>query len=93
MSDEILYEKLISENLEKNYQVKLVVSTFKDITYFSIRKYFLSFDEGFVPSKEGISIPFEIASSYAILDCMVDLCSQSEGIEAVKSHLANIQSE
>ncbi len=87
MDDEILYEKLIAENFEKNYQVKLVVNNFRDKTYLSIRKYFLSFDEGYVPSKEGISIEFEISSSFALLDALVDLCSQSEGIEAVKLHL------
>ena len=78
MADAILYEKLISENNEKNFQVKLVLSEFRGVTYLSIRKYFLSFDEGFVPSKEGISIPYEMASSYALLDALVDLCSSNE---------------
>lgn len=87
MSDSVMYEKLIDENFEKNFQVKLVVSEFRDKTYLSLRKYFLSFDEGFVPSKEGISMEFEIASSFALLDAMLDLCSQAEGIEAVKAHI------
>ncbi len=87
MSDEILYEKLISE--KPDYQVKLVVSVFRDVTYLSLRKYFLSFDEGFVPSKEGISMEFQIDSSFALLDGMIDLVSQAEGIEAVKLHLEN----
>lgn len=87
MADSILYEKLIDQNNDKNYQVKLVVSDFRDKTYLSLRKYFLSFDEGFIPSKEGISMEFEITSSFALLDAMIDICSQAEGIEAVKLHL------
>ena len=87
MADSIIYEKLIDQNDVKNYQVKLVVSEFRGQTYLSLRKYFLSFDEGYVPSKEGISMEFELASSFALLDGMLDLCSQAEGIDAVKSFL------
>lgn len=85
--DKILYEKLIDENFEKNFQVKLVVSSFRGTTYLSVRKYFLSFDEGFVPSREGISIPFEMPSSFALLTGLMDICSQAEGIEALKEQL------
>jgi hypothetical protein len=92
--DKVLYEKLISENLEKNYQIKLVVSSFKGNTYLSLRKYFLSFDSGFVASKEGISMPFEMASSFNLLDGMIDLCSQSESAESVKHFIeTNLESE
>lgn len=84
MDDKILYEKLIDQNDVKNYQVKLVVSSFKGTIYLSIRKYFLSFDEGYVPSKEGISMEFEVASSFALLEGMLEICSDAEGVEAVK---------
>lgn len=87
MADDILYEKLISQNDVKNYQVKLVVSRFRDIIYLSIRKYFLSFDEGYVPSKEGISMEFEMASSFALLQGMLEICSDAEGVQAVVDEL------
>lgn len=85
--DKVLYEKLISENFEKNYQVRLVVSSFRGVNYLSLRKYFLSFDEGFIPSKEGISMVFEIDSSFKLLDGMVDICSDAESIKAVANHM------
>lgn len=97
MADSILYEKLISEK-EGDYQVKLVISEFRGTTYLSLRKYFLSFDDGFVPSKEGISIPFEMESSFKLLDGMVDICSDAESVKAIemritKESLENTQDE
>lgn len=83
----IFYDKIISENEEKGFQVRLTLSEFRGVTYLGLRKYFLSFDDGFVPSKEGISIPYEMSSSFALLDAMVDLCSDNEGIDAVKSRV------
>jgi len=87
MADNILYEKLIDQNDVQNYQVKVVISEFRGTTYLGIRKYFLSFDEGYVPSKEGISIPLEINSSYALLEALLDICSEMEGVEAIKDKL------
>jgi hypothetical protein len=83
MADSILYEKLIDQNDAKNYQVKLVVSEFRGTIYLSLRKYFLSFDEGYVPSKEGISMEFELASSFALLEGLMEICSDNEGAEAL----------
>ena len=68
-------------------QVRLVVSSFRGVNYLSLRKYFLSFDEGFIPSKEGISMVFEIDSSFKLLDGMVDICSDAESIKAVANHI------
>ena len=89
MSDAILYNKLICENKVegKEYEVRLTLSEFRGVTYLGIRKYFLSFDEGFVPSKEGISIPFEINSSFNLLDAMVDICSEEEAMQVIKNKL------
>ena len=41
MDSNILYERLIEENIEKGFQVKLVVNDFKEVTYIHLRKYFL----------------------------------------------------
>lgn len=91
MSDNILYEKLIDQNDVQNYQVKVVISEFRGTTYLGIRKYFLSFDDGYVPSKEGISIPLEITSSFSLLEALLDICSEMEGIEAVKNKLESLK--
>ena len=89
MSDEVFYEKIISENLEKGTQLRLVVNEFRDVQYVHLRKYFLSYDEGFVPTKEGASMPATISSIYALLDGLVEICSFEESIDSITTHFQN----
>jgi len=86
----ILYEKVISENLEKGFQVRLVVNIFRDIEYIHVRKYFLSFDGDWVPSKEGISIPLTIQNSYALLEGFAEICSGIEEVECLSEHFKGL---
>jgi len=88
MDDNIQYEKIINENMEKGFQVRLVVNDFRDVTYFQLRKYFLTYEGEWQASKEGISIPATIENIYAMLDGLLDICSQAEGEEIIK-HYAN----
>lgn len=90
MSDKPLYEKIIHENDEKGFQLRLVINEFKGIEYLHIRKYFLSFDEGFMPTKEGISMPLSIGNSYSLMDGMVEICSKLEDVEAISHHFDEV---
>ena len=83
MDSNILYEKLIEENMEKGFQVKLVVNEFKDIIYIQLRKYFLTYEGDWQASKEGISIPASIENIRAMLDGLLDICANNEGTEIV----------
>lgn len=86
MNSELLYEKIIYQNDDKHYQLRLVINEFRDKEYLHIRKYFLSFDEGYIPSKEGISMELSISNSYALMDGMVEICSKLEDKEAISEH-------
>lgn len=77
------FERILSENWEKGFQVRLVVNEFRDIEYFHLRKYFLSYEGEWVPSKEGISIPISIEIIQNIADAMLELCSSAEGANLV----------
>ena len=85
-----LYEKVIFENEDKGFQLRLVISEFREIEYLHIRKYFLSFDEGYLPTKEGISIPLSISNSYSLLDGMAEICSKLEDHESVSHHFKEL---
>ena len=41
MDDNIHYNKLIEENMDKGFQVRLVVNEFRDIEYIQLRSIFL----------------------------------------------------
>jgi len=90
MDSNILYEKLIEENLEKGFQIKLVVNDFKETTYLQLRKYFLSYEGNWIPSREGVSIPASLENIYALLDGLLDICSKAEGEEIIKTYAQQI---
>lgn len=78
MSDAILYEKLIYENVDKFYQLRLTVSDFRDKQYVNVRKYFLSYEGDYIPSKEGISMEASITNVHSLLEGLIELCSKEE---------------
>ena len=86
MSD-ALYEKLISENPDKGEQYRLVISEFRDVQYIHLRKYFLSYEGEWIPTKEGATIPATIHSIFALLDGLLEICSHEEGVDAISEFL------
>jgi hypothetical protein len=80
----ILYERLIEENLEKGFQVRLVVNDFREVTYIQLRKYFLTYEGDWQASREGISIPASIENIYSLLYGLLDICAKAEGEEVIK---------
>jgi hypothetical protein len=84
MDSNILYERLIEENLEKGFQVKLVVNDFRDVTYIQLRKYFLTYEGDWQASREGVSIPASIENIHSLLYGLLDICAKAEGEEVIK---------
>lgn len=92
MDENILYSKIIDENMEKGFQVRLAVNDFRDITYIQLRKFFLSYEGDWVPSREGISIPASTENIYAILDGLFEICAKAEGEEIIKRYADQLKS-
>lgn len=86
---EILYEKIISENEAKGEQLRLVVNIFREVQYIHIRKYFLSFEDGYIPSREGISIPASIQNIFALLDGLMEICSYEENLDLISKYFSD----
>lgn len=76
--DGVVFEKLISENPEKFQETRFIVSCFRGEHYLSLRKYFLSYDEGFIASREGISIKYEMSSSLKLLEALMEIIPLGE---------------
>lgn len=87
MSDE-LYEKLIYQNDDKFYQLKLTVSEFKDKYYVNVRKYFLSYEGEYIASKEGISMEASMHNILSLLDGLIEIVSKEEATEVINKHFA-----
>jgi hypothetical protein len=91
MDSNIQYEKLIEENMDKGFQVRLVVNDFRETTYIQLRKYFLSYEGEWVPSREGVSIPASLENMRAIIDGMLDICAKAEGEEIIQHYYQKIK--
>lgn len=78
MDSNILYSKIIEENIDKGYQIRLVLNDFREVTYIQLRKYFLSYEGEWLPSREGVSMPASLENIYAILDGLMEIVSVSE---------------
>lgn len=90
MDDNIHYNKLVEENMDKGFQVRLVVNEFRDIEYIQLRKYFLTYEGDWQASREGISIPASTENIYALLDGLLDICSRAEGEDVIRYYAAKI---
>ena len=82
----ILYEKLIYENTDKFYQLRLTVSDFRDKQYVNIRKYFQTYEGDFVPSREGVSMEASITNVHSLLEGLIELCSKEESTDLMNKY-------
>lgn len=90
MDDNIHYHKLIEENMDKGFQVRLVVNEFRDIEYIQLRKYFLTYEGEWQASREGISIPASMENIYGLLDGLLDICAKAEGDDIIRHYASQI---
>lgn len=86
MSDNVEYSKVFYQNDAKDFQWRLTVSEFRGVQYLNIRKYFLTFEEDYQPTKDGMSIPLELASTFSLAAGLLDILSHAEATE-LKSQL------
>lgn len=93
VDENIQYSKIIDENLDKGFQIRLAVNDFRDVTYIQLRKFFLSYEGEWVPSREGVSIPASTENTYAILDGLFEICSQAEGEEIIQHYYKKLKNE
>ena len=90
MDDNIHYNKIIEENMEKGFQVRLVINEFRDTQYIQLRKYFLTYEGDWQASREGVSIPASLENIYAMLDGLLDICAKAEGEDIIKHYYEKI---
>jgi len=89
MSEEPLYEKLIYENQDKFYQLKLVVNEFREKQYVHIRKYFQTYEGDYQASKEGVSMEASINNIFSLLDGLIEICSKEEATNLINEYFNN----
>tara|TARA_B100001245_G_scaffold203931_1_gene164877 strand:+ start:104 stop:403 length:300 start_codon:yes stop_codon:yes gene_type:complete len=84
------YTKVISYDQDREEQIRLVVNTFREVEYLSIRKYYLDFDEEWKPTPIGISIPLTIENSREIFIGLTEILSLAESKEVIEKHFKDL---
>lgn len=83
-----MYEKVIQET--EYEQIRLVVSTFRDVEYLSLRKYYLDFEEEWKPTREGITMPIDFDNSRNLFEGLVEILSLAESKNILEQEFKEI---
>lgn len=82
------YERVITEG--DTEQLRLVINTFRGVEYLSLRKYYLDFDEEWLPSKEGVSMPIDIGNVQELFTGLVEILSLAESKSILEEEFKEI---
>lgn len=83
-----LYERIIHEESEKQYQVRLTINEFRGIEYLHIRRYYMDFFGEWKPSNEGIAIELGIENSKELFQGLVEILSLAEAKHILEEHFS-----
>jgi len=86
-----IYEKVIQET--EHEQVRLMVSTFRNVEYISLRKFYLDFEEEWQPSREGISMPIDFDNSRNLFQGLVEILSLAESKNILEEEFKELLDE
>jgi hypothetical protein len=83
-----LYSKVLAET--EFEQIRLTLNDFKGQEYIHIRKYYLDFDEQWVPTDKGISFPYSITIAQEIFQGFTEILAQEETVEILKDTFSEV---
>ena len=85
-----VYEKVVHYDEDKETQIRLTVSTFRGIEYIHLRKYYLSFEEEWCPTPDGIAFPLDFNNSRELFTGLLEFLSLAESKELIEEHFSDI---
>lgn len=75
MADDV-YWKVIHETPDK--QIRLVVNEFREVEYLHLREYYLDFEEVWLPSNKGVSMPITLENTKELFAGLLEILSLAE---------------
>lgn len=88
MVDEEVFWKVIHETPDK--QVRLVINEFRGVEYLHLREYYLDFEEVWLPSNKGVSMPLSLENSTNLFAGMLEILSLAESKDLIKEHFKEL---
>lgn len=86
-----IYHRIIHEG--DHNQIRLVVNEFRGVEYLHLRKYYLSFEEEWLPSSEGLGFPLDLENSKELFIGLVEILSLAESKEIIASAFKEVLQE
>lgn len=68
-------------------QYRFSVTEFRDVQYLSIREWYLDFDEEWMPSRNGFTMPYTIDSTAKMFSGLVSLLSEAEMLTTLLEYI------
>ena len=88
---EEIYWRVIHATDDK--QVRLVINKFREIEYLHLREYYLDFEEVWMPSNKGVSMPLSFENSRELFAGLLEILSLAESKELIVEHFRELIQE
>lgn len=88
-------DAVIFQNDEYGTQVRFTVTEFMDRYYIGLRRYYLSFEGEWLPTKVGFSFPYDLHTTTNLFCAFTELLSKAEVLAEVhrESEKRNVKSD
>lgn len=80
-----LISVILFDDLEKGKQYRLSISEFRGVNYISIREWYLGFEGAWLPTPQGVTIPYNLHSTSRLFKGLESILSDAETLSQVKT--------
>lgn len=87
MSDDV-YFRIIQNTDDK--QIRLVVNEFRDIEYIHLREYYRDFEDIWMPSNKGVSMPLTIENTKELFAGLLEILSLAESKDLIIEYFKDL---
>jgi hypothetical protein len=84
------YSRVIHYDETKEIQVRLTINTFRGIEYIHLRKYYMDFNEEWLPTPEGVAMPLDFNNSRELFAGLIEILSLAESKSVLEEHFLDL---
>ena len=84
------YSRVIHYDETKEIQVRLTINTFRGIEYIHLRKYYMDFNEAWLPTPEGVAMPLDFNNSRELFAGLIEILSLAESKSVLEEHFLDL---
>jgi len=84
------YSRVIHYDEVKEVQIRLTINTFRGIEYLHLRKYYMNFDEEWMPTPEGVAMPLDLSNSRELFAGLTEILSLAESKSLIEDNFMDL---